>query len=464
MKKLALEFKSFRLKVTLLLILALFLISAMSNFIIGRFALNSQLNQFREKLKIVAKAATLMVDSDLLLQVPLNRDGINTTQFKTIAEALNRIKSIDPSIKYVYTLGKTDKKNTLQFMVDPEPISQEATSYPGDKYDASRCPDMLMGFLGPSADEKLTLDEWGATISGYAPIKDKFGKPVAILGIDIAAKDVYKLQEEIRIRMIWVMVISIFVAVLLGFLISVRINKPIRKILEGTRHLAYGDLRYRVGIKGKDEMAELASSFNEMAEVIFQSRIDLRNYFYRMVKTLVRIIEAKDSYTRGHSDRVADYSQKVALKMGFLEEKAESLREAALLHDIGKLGIHEQILNKREKLTDEEWELIKKHPSVGEEILKPVLLDKEMLSVIKSHHERYDGKGYPDKISGENINIVAQIVSVADAYDAMTSVRAYRVASTKEKAIEEIRKNSGIQFNPKVVEAFLKVLEEEPEA
>lgn len=463
MKKLAFEFKSFRVKVTLLLILALFIILALSDFIIGRFAFTSQFNQLREKLMTIAKISTLMVDADLLLQVPLNHEGVNTPQFKAIAKTLNRIKRRNPTIQYIYTMAKTDKENTLQFIVDPEFFSEgvEATSYPGDKYDASRCPDMLRGFIEPSADRKLTLDEWGVTLSGYAPIRDKNGKAVAILGIDIAAKDVYRLQKEILIRMILVMVIGVFAALVLGFLVSARITRPIRKLVEGTRRISYGDLLYRVNIRGKDEMAELANSFNEMAEVLLQSRIRLRNYFYRVVQTLVRTIEAKDTYTRGHSDRVADYSQKIALKMDFSEEKAESLKEAALLHDIGKLGVHEQILNKKEKLTDEEWELIRQHPSMGEEILKPVLSDEEMLSVIKSHHERYDGKGYPDKISGENINIFAQIVSVADTYDAMTSARAYRPALSKETAIEELRQNSGSQFNPKVVEAFLKVLEEE---
>ncbi len=171
-------------------------------------------------------------------------------------------------------------------------------------------------------------------------------------------------------------------------------------------------------------------------------------------------IEAKDSYTRGHSDRVAEYAEKIALRMNFSREKAESLKKAALLHDIGKLGVQESILNKKDKLSGDEWEIIQRHPKIGEEILKPVLSDEEMLSVVRSHHERYDGKGYPDGLKGEAINLFAQIVSVADTFDAMTSVRAYRGALSKEAAIEEIKKNSGIQFNPKVVEVFLGILQE----
>ena len=115
-------------------------------------------------------------------------------------------------------------------------------------------------------------------------------------------------------------------------------------------------------------------------------------------------------------------------------------------------------MNKVEKLTDEEWRIIKEHPVMGEEILGPVFLDKRMLSIVRSHHERYDGKGYPDKLKGDEIDILAQIVSVADSYDAMTTTRAYRAPLGKEAAIEELKKNSGTQFNPNVVEAFLKIL------
>jgi putative nucleotidyltransferase with HDIG domain len=175
----------------------------------------------------------------------------------------------------------------------------------------------------------------------------------------------------------------------------------------------------------------------------------------------VRSIEAKDSYTRGHSDRVAEYAQKIALKMGFSREKAEMVKKVAQLHDIGKLGIDERILNKVEKLTDEEWGMIKKHPETGEEILKPVFLDEKMLALVRSHHERYDGTGYPDGLKGDKTDILAQIVSVADSYDAMTSTRAYRKSLTKEEAVAELKKNSGTQFNPKVAAAFLEVLGEE---
>ncbi len=131
------------------------------------------------------------------------------------------------------------------------------------------------------------------------------------------------------------------------------------------------------------------------------------------------------------------------------------------MHDIGKLGIEEKILNKVDPLTEEEWKIIKRHPISGKEILRPVFFEKDGLEIISQHHERFDGNGYPHGLSGKETNILAQILSVADAFDAMTSARAYRKPLSKSEAIRELKENSGSQFNPEVVNIFLKILEDE---
>ena len=159
----------------------------------------------------------------------------------------------------------------------------------------------------------------------------------------------------------------------------------------------------------------------------------------------------------GRNLRMSHMARKIALELGVSPEKAELIWCVAELHDIGKLVIHETILNKKEKLTPEEWEILKEHPVTGEKILEPVL-DEELLRVIRSHHERMDGKGYPDGLKGEEINFSSQIVSVADAYDAMTSLRSYRKPLTPKDAVIEIERAGGTQFRPEVVSAFLKVI------
>jgi putative nucleotidyltransferase with HDIG domain len=315
-------------------------------------------------------------------------------------------------------------------------------------------------FSGPSADRELVTDEWGVFLSGYAPIRDDKGNAVAILGIDLDARDVHKLQGDVRERSLLVLLFGVLLSLFLGTLISMKISRPVKKLVEGTRHIASGDLQYQVKVGGYDEISELAAAFNNMAKSLDKARKELVNYFYRVVQSLIRALEARDPYTSGHSDRVSQYSVRIASKMGLDQEKIELLKEAALLHDIGKLGIQESILYKKAELDVDERNTIKKHPAIGEEILKPVTQDAELLSIVRGHHERYDGKGYPDGLSGDKIGLLPAIVAAADSYDAMTSHRGYRKDLTTDEVVEQFRKNSGTQFNPEVVEAFLKVLQE----
>ncbi|MDO8748795.1 MAG: HD domain-containing protein [Candidatus Omnitrophota bacterium] len=462
MKKI--NFGSFQTRLTLALIAAMFFAAAMSNILIYKYVLNSKLNDLRDKLMAIAQTGALALDADILMQVPLKREGMNTSQYREIAGKLEEIQKANSQIKYIYAITRTEKEGVWQFIVDPSPAMERtrrqwATSYPGDRYNAARFPEMLRAFEGPSADKELETDEWGVTLSGYAPIRDKEAKAVAVLGVDISAEEVYLIQQEAYRRLLFILLLGVIISLLLGMLISKGITKPVEKLVEGTRRVSHGDLHYTVKVKGNDEISELAESFNQMAKSLAESQGKLLDYFYRVVESLVRALEAKDPYTKGHSERVADYARSIAVKMGLPEEKIKILREIASIHDIGKLGISENILNKKEKLTDEELRLIRNHPLTGEEILKPLRISEEMLSAVRSHHERHDALGYPDKINGDNINIFAAIVSAADAYDAMTSCRAYRNPLSKEEAILELKKNSGTQFNPKVIEAFLQILD-----
>ncbi len=455
---------SFRIRVTVVLVLALLAMVGLSNLLIYRFSLQAQMLQLRERLMAIAQTAAVSVDVDALAQVPLQRAGVGTPEYRKVAEQLLKVKRAAPSIKYVYTLGPTRTKGQLQFIVDPEPSSgkgrlRSPSSYPGDPYNASRFPEMLRGFSGPAADQQIMVDEWGATLSGYAPLRDSSGKVVAILGVDMLADDVRVLQRQVGQRMLLVLMIGLVGAVVLGVAISYRLTSRLEKLVQATRRIAADDLDVKVDVKGHDEISELAGSFNYMASSLSRSRKRLHEYFYRAVQSLVRILEAKDAYTKGHSERVAEYSRRIGIQLGFSPQRVDLLEKAAELHDIGKLVIHESILNKPGKLSDEEWKIIREHPVIGEEVLKPVLVDEALLAVVRAHHERYDGKGYPDSMRGDHIDMFAQIISVADAFDAMTSPRSYRPAMSRDAAVVELKKNAGTQFNPEVVKAFLAILE-----
>jgi GAF domain-containing protein len=186
-----------------------------------------------------------------------------------------------------------------------------------------------------------------------------------------------------------------------------------------------------------------------------------RSLLLDTVSSLTQAIEAKDSYTAGHSDRVTYYCRLIARGLRLSRSERDKLRLAALLHDIGKIGIREEILMKPGRLTDEEFEVIRKHPVIGERILKHIEEIKDILPGIRNHHERLDGKGYPDRQRGSGIALLGRIIAVADAFDAMTSDRPYRGRMTHEEAVAELVSCSGTQFDAAVVRAFVHQLRKE---
>jgi len=192
-----------------------------------------------------------------------------------------------------------------------------------------------------------------------------------------------------------------------------------------------------------------------------QLQEDLQSTYLQTVKALAEAVEAKDPYTRGHSDRVTKYALAIGRKLGLDEEELKILEHAAALHDVGKIGVPDSILSKPDKLTPAEYELVKRHAEMGERILKPVRSFDKVCQIVRHHHESFDGSGYPDGLAGEEIPLLARILAVADAYDAMTSDRPYRAAFSPDEARRRIEEGKGKQFDPRVCDAFLEVLEEE---
>jgi HD-GYP domain-containing protein (c-di-GMP phosphodiesterase class II) len=182
---------------------------------------------------------------------------------------------------------------------------------------------------------------------------------------------------------------------------------------------------------------------------------EMQSGYFQMVMALANSIEAMDSYTRGHCQRVMEIACGIAKEMGLSEKAIEDLKYIAILHDIGKIGIPTEILNKTERLSDSEMDIIRKHPLISYNILKGVKFIKEGLIGILQHHERYDGKGYPYGVSGEEISEFGRILCIADAVDAMTSDRPYRKAMSFEAAIEEIKRCKGTQFDPEIADIFV---------
>lgn len=204
-----------------------------------------------------------------------------------------------------------------------------------------------------------------------------------------------------------------------------------------------------------------ASLAYEISLVLTNAQLyqDLKNFLTGAIRTLVYSIEAKDAYTKGHSERVNNLAMMMADYMDFSAEEKEMLNWVAILHDIGKLGVPEEILTKPGKLTSEEFMHIKEHPVKGYKILTPIDQLKDCLEGIHHHHERFDGTGYPSGLKGKEIPLYARIIAIADTYDAMTSTRSYREPMSHEHALAEIVKIRGTQLDPEIVDIFLKVIE-----
>ncbi|MFB3896173.1 MAG: diguanylate cyclase [bacterium] len=235
-----------------------------------------------------------------------------------------------------------------------------------------------------------------------------------------------------------------------------------------------------IGIKtaGKDDADDLISMADKemykakgtidrrkLIEFQERSETDRMRYTLQAVLSLAKVVEFKDPYTRGHSERVKEYAVAIAQQLNLSRKEIDEISYAGLLHDIGKISVSSAILNKRGRLTPEEFRIVYQHPVVGETIVRDVELLSNIAPYIRHHHERFDGgmigvpyPGYPDGLSGNQIPLAARILSVADVFDAMTSDRPYRLGIPKDKAVEEMKSNSGTQFDPKIIEAFLAIV------
>ena len=197
-----------------------------------------------------------------------------------------------------------------------------------------------------------------------------------------------------------------------------------------------------------------------LARYSFKMYVDMKKIYVDTVRALCQAVEEKDPYTQGHSMRVCELSCKLAKRMGLNDKRIENLRIAAMLHDVGKIGIDEKILNKPGSLTEDEYSKIKEHSEIGARIIKEINFLKDVASIILCHHERFDGKGYPQGIKDKEISTEAGILCIVDVFDALTSDRPYRKAITLDESMGIIKRDIGVFFNPKIANEFIKMIEE----
>lgn len=208
------------------------------------------------------------------------------------------------------------------------------------------------------------------------------------------------------------------------------------------------------GIKSIKQMNEIKKINDKLSDTYDK----LEKAYLESIQTLRYTVEAKDTYTRGHSDRVSEYSVLIGKQLGLPDNEIKNLQLGGLFHDVGKIGIPDTILQKESKLTNDEYSEIKNHPSIGAHILSTATIFQDIIPIVKHHHERYDGTGYPGQLKGTDIPYLARITAVADTFDAMTSKRSYRDSLPLDVVISEFEKHKGTQFDPEITDVFLDIL------
>ena len=280
------------------------------------------------------------------------------------------------------------------------------------------------------------------------------GERLGYLGLGLPAQGVVDGVFTLRMVFLLVFVGTALVVLVVGGLLARRISQPLERLVSSMRMVSTGDLSYRAPSGPADEIGYLTTSFNVMTASLEEKTRALETTSFASIEALARAIDARDPYTYGHSARVARLSFEIADEMGLPADQLIALSRAALLHDIGKIGVEDRVLRKPGPLDPRETAAMREHPVIGYEMLKGLHFLESSLDGVRHHHEHWDGSGYPDGVRGEDIPLAVRILTVADALDALTSDRPYRVAMSFSEAVRRIESGAGNQFDPAVIRAL----------
>ncbi len=411
----------------LMLLLALLVLLTVTAVVITRVViLNRTTREHRAQIiENTAKLAATCIDGDKVEGWMKNGED---EEYEATAAALENILHNTPFLQFLYVYQI--KEDGCHVVFDFDSVDAETGEFmEGDTlgrhfdFDESWEPLVPTLLSGGAVETVETVDTYGWLLTRYEPIFDSAGNCACYVGADLSMRGVRDYVTGYVIRIAVISGIFLIGCILLG-------------------------MRLYIGARRADEMESL----------IEQQKRD-KKLTREIIEAFAKVVDLKDAYTQGHSSRVAQYTEMLARELGYDDETVEKYYNIALMHDIGKVGVPDNVLNKPGKLTDEEFGLIKSHTSRGYEVLKSISIMPEIAIGAHAHHERPDGKGYPLGLKQEEIPRVAQIIAVADCFDAMYSNRPYRSRMNFEKAVSIIKEVSGTQLTPDVVDAFLRLVD-----
>ncbi len=385
-----------------------------------------------------------------ILQPILERALHGTDQ---LGFAIHRLYAYDTS-GHVYAAAGADENTPLRDLSGHYGrVLREGTAYLGSEVESFTDP---KGRQVPKVDIIIPLREGGRVVAGLEVEINLEETSVLIAQLD----DGYE-QEMVRL----VSGAALALLLVVGWLVLRGLIQPIGRIAAATSRIAEGEFTTRVEIKTQDEIGRLAGAVNRMADSLEQLFNDQENAYMQSLRSLAKALEAKDAYTARHSARVANFSVMLGRRLGLSEAQLRMLKQGALMHDLGKIGIPDAILNKAGPLDDAEYEVMRSHPEMTAAIMRPLKRFREFAEIAAWHHERWDGAGYPDGLQGEAIPLLARIVSIADTWDAMTGDRVYRKGMSVERALSilERERDSG-QWDPHLLATFIELIHQGQEA
>lgn len=377
----------------------------------------------QQRMLDIANCASGSINGDILKR--LTAEDADTPEYRSVYDELAIFRD-NVELEFVYGI-KDEGNGHFTFTVDP--ALEDAAPFGGEVKYTEALATAAKGIA--AVDEVPYTDDWGSFYSAYSPVFDSSGKVAGIIAVDFSV-EWFESQLVSQTRS------TIFTFVLLLMLIL---------IIAGSLSMIV--------------VAPFVRKMEQLSKAVEENANENEKLLLQITQALTDAIDEKDAYTRGHSRRVAEYSKMIAWRLGYSEDAQNRIYMMGLLHDVGKIGVPDGIINKPARLTDKEFELIKEHPAKGERILKNITSRPELAAVARWHHEKIDGTGYPDNKMNEEIPEEARIVAVADAYDAMTSNRSYRKAMPQKAVRAEIEAGKGKQFDPVFADIMLELIDKD---
>ncbi len=318
------------------------------------------------------------------------------------------------------------------------------------------------GYLETSlAGEKYIAGYWSLFL------KSDFSSPSWNVVLLKSRQNVLVSVKSFQTTFVFVVLTTFMLVLLLSMNSIQKIINPLEKLKEATGRITQRDFQHKVTVAGNDEFGELAEAFNVMTgeldrQFVAKAKLlqELKELNWGSLMAFARTVDAKSPWTAGHSARVTRLALEIAGAMGFSDQERDNLHRAGLLHDIGKIGVPVKLLDKPAQLSPAEQRTIRDHPEIGARILEPIKAYRDIIPLVRQHHERFDGKGYPDGLKGEEISLGGRILAVADTYDACVSDRPYRTGMHHDRALEILMSESGHQFDPRIVRIFVDMYSE----